>query len=66
MCSTDCAVSAAFAAKSASTQPQIAIALLAKSQKAAKQQSQTIVALLDTAAQLSKALGKGQQLDVTN
>jgi hypothetical protein len=65
MCSTDCAVSAAFAAKSASTQPQIAIALLAKSQKAAKQQGQA-VALLDTAAQLSKALGKGQQLDVTN
>lgn len=62
MCSTDCAVSSVLAAKSSATQQQIVIALLAKSQQAAKQQGQTAVALLD-AAQLSKAAGKGENFD---
>jgi hypothetical protein len=63
MDSIDGAISTALAAKSAATQQQIAIALLAKSQQATKQQGDVVVALLQAAAQLSKAPGKGENFD---
>ena len=57
------AIHAVQAAKSSAIQMQIGIAVLAKSQAAAKQQGQAAVELLEATAQLSKALGKGQHFD---
>ena len=57
------AINAVLAAKSSAIQQQIGIAVLAKSQAAAKQQGQAAVQLLEASAQLSKALGKGKNFD---
>ncbi len=65
MSSINNAINAVLAAKSSATQQQIGIAMLAKSQAAVKQQGQATVQLLEATAQLGKALGKGERLDVT-
>ncbi|MCA9231185.1 MAG: hypothetical protein KDA57_11060 [Planctomycetales bacterium] len=63
MTNVDNAVSSVLAAKEAATRQQIGFALLAKSQAAAKQQGQAAIQLLEATAQLSRALGKGQNFD---
>ena len=63
MTNVDNAVSSVLAAKEAATRQQIGFALLAKSQGAAKQQGQAAIQLLEATAQLSRALGKGQNFD---
>ena len=59
------AINAVLAARSSAVQQQIGIAMLAKSQAATKQQGQAVVQLLKATAQLGKAPGKGEQLDLT-
>jgi len=59
------AINAVLAAKSSAVQQQIGISVLAKSQTAAKQQGQAAVQLLEATAQLGKAFGKGERLDLT-
>lgn len=66
MSSLDPAIEATLAAQNSATQAQIAVALMAKQMTAAKQQGQAAVALLDAAAQMSKALGKGQTFDAVS
>ncbi len=64
MDSVDTAINSAIEAQNAATQQQIAYALLAKSQAVAKAQGQAATELLQAAASMGKALGKGQQVDV--
>ncbi len=59
----DNAISSVIEAKSAATQQEIAYALLAKSQAAVKAQGQAANELLQAAATMSQAVGKGQQFD---
>ena len=63
MDSIDSAINSAIEAKFASTQQEIAIAVLAKSQAAAKAQGDAAVELLRVTANLGKSLSTGQQLD---
>ena len=63
MTNVDNAVSSVLAAKEAATRQQIGFALLAKSPAAPKQQGQPAIQLLEATAQLSRALGKGQNFD---
>jgi hypothetical protein len=63
MDSIDSAINATIAAKSAATQQEIAFAILAKSQAAAKAQGDAAVELLEATANLGKAISKGQQFD---
>jgi hypothetical protein len=63
MDSIDSAISTTLAAHNAATQQQIAYALLAKSQEMVKVQAQAATNLLQAAANMGKALGKGQQFD---
>ena len=63
MDSIDSAINSAIEAKFASTQQEIAIAVLAKSQAAAKAQGDAAVELLRASANLGKSLGTGQQFD---
>lgn len=59
----DSAIHSVLDAQAAATQQQIAYALLAKAQAATKIQGQAIANLLQQAATMGKAVGKGQQLD---
>ena len=65
MSSVSNAINAVLAARSSAVQQQIGIAMLAKSQAAAKQQGQAAAEMLEATAQLGKALGKGERLDLT-
>ena len=64
MDSINSAISSVIEAKNAATQQQIAYALLAKSQAVVKAQGQAATELLQAAANIGKALGRGQQFDV--
>jgi hypothetical protein len=55
--------SSVSSAKSDALSQQIGIALLKKQQDAAKQQGAAVVELLQTAANISKAAGKGEGFD---
>lgn len=57
------AASSVSSAQSDALSQQIGIALLKKQQDAAKQQGAAIVELLQTAANISKAAGKGTGFD---
>jgi hypothetical protein len=63
MSAIDPAVASVIAVKQSAVQSQIAFALAAKSQNAAKQQGDAIVQLLNDAADFGKALGRGEQFD---
>jgi len=63
MSSIDSALGSVTAAKQASIQTQIGVAVIAKSLDAARLQGDASAQLLDAAAQLSKALGRGNQFD---
>jgi hypothetical protein len=63
MDSIDSAINSAFEAKFASTQQEIAIAVLAKTQAAAKAQGDAAVELLRASAKLANSLGTGQKFD---
>ncbi len=63
MSSIDSALGNVVAAKQAAVETQIGVAVAAKSLDAARLQGDAAVELLDAAAQLSKALGRGQQFD---
>ena len=66
MSSIDSAVNSALEIKAASTQQEIAYALLSKQQEAAKQQAAAALELLSSSAQTpspGRAHGKGQSLD---
>ena len=65
MSSASNAINSVLAAKSSAVQQQIAMALLAKSQAAVKQQGQAVAQMLEASAQVGKAIGKGEQLDLT-
>ena len=64
MGSIDSAINSTIDAKAAATQQKIAYALLAKSQSALRAQGVAAAELLQAAANIGKALGKGQQFDV--
>ncbi|MCA9234800.1 MAG: hypothetical protein KDA44_04990 [Planctomycetales bacterium] len=64
MC-VDCAIESVMSAQAASTRTQIDVALLAKGQDVAQAQGQVVVEMLNSAAQIGKALGKGGQFDAT-
>ncbi len=61
--SVDGAIQSVISAKQASVSNQIGYAVASKQLDATKQQGQAAIALLETAAQLSKAVGKGGQFD---
>lgn len=63
MSSIDTALSNVVAAKQAAIQTQIGVALAAKSLDASRLQGEAAVQLIDAAAQLSKALGRGANFD---
>jgi len=63
MSSIESALGSVAAAKQASIQTQIGVAVVAKSLDAARLQGDAAVKLIDAAAQLSKALGRGQRFD---
>jgi hypothetical protein len=57
------AASSVSSAQSDALSQQIGIAVLKKQQDAAKQQGAAVIELLQTAANLSKAAGKGESFD---
>ncbi|MAT69268.1 MAG: hypothetical protein CMJ58_07045 [Planctomycetaceae bacterium] len=61
--SVDAAIDSVLAAQNAATRTQIDVALLAKGQDAAKAQGDAVVQMLNAAAQIGKAIGKGEILD---
>jgi hypothetical protein len=61
--SVDGAIASVIAAKQAAVHNQVGFAVAGKQLDAAAQQGQAAVALLDAAAQLSKAAGLGQRFD---
>lgn len=63
--SVDSAIESVLAAQSAATRTRIDFALLARSQDAAKAQGEAAMQLLQGAASIGKALGKGGTLDLT-
>jgi len=63
MSSIDSALSQLLASKESAVQSQIGFALAAKSLQASKDQGQAAVALLDAAAQIGKAVGRGENFD---
>ena len=56
-------VNYALAAKQQAVDSQIDISVLVTSQNATKQTAEALVALIDSAAQLGKELGKGTMFD---
>lgn len=63
MSGIDCAIQSVVDAKQAALHQQIGIAVAAKQLDATKASGDAAVALLDAAAQLSKAIGKGGAFD---
>jgi hypothetical protein len=63
MCSTDCAISSVIAAKENAIKTQVAFAVAAKQLQATRQQGDAAAQLVEAAAQLSKAIGKGLAFD---
>jgi hypothetical protein len=65
MSSIDCAVSSTLAVQQMAVRSEIGVAIAAKQLDAQKLQGDAAVALLESAAQLGKAAGKGIQVDAT-
>jgi len=63
MSSIDSAVSSVSAAQQSAAQSQAAFAVAAKQLDATQQQGEAVVQLIDSAAQISKAVGKGHGFD---
>lgn len=63
MGSIDPAISNLLAAKQNAIQSQAAFAVAAKSFSAQKQQGDAMVQLIEAAAQISKAVGRGESFD---
>ena len=63
MSSIDTSVSSVAAAEDAALRSSIAIAIMAKQLDAARAQGDAAVQLLQSAANLSKAAGKGERFD---
>ena len=63
MSSLDAAVSSVLASKEAAINTQIAVEIVGKRLDAQKQEGEAVNQLLESAAQLSKALGKGAGID---
>lgn len=63
MSSIDSALGSVAAAKQAAIHAQIGVAVAAKSLDASRLQGDAAVQLLEAAANLSKALGRGQNFD---
>ncbi len=59
----DSAISSVLAAKDTAVKSEIAVAVAAKALDAQKMAGDAAVSLLKDAAQISKAVGKGEQLD---
>jgi hypothetical protein len=63
MDSVDPTISSLLAAKENAIQSQAAFAVAAKSLSAQKQQGDAMVQLIEAAAQMSKAVGRGESFD---
>lgn len=63
MTSVGDAINSVIQAKSDAVRQQIGISVTAKSLDVSKQQGEAVNQLLDAAASLSKAIGKGQNFD---